>query len=322
MRAAGENFRVVPIAGACRSDTRCYDYGIAVTLRLHPDLEDVQRVAAGEGKPVSRRSCLPVLAIVMGLASVACGRATAVPRMPARRLHPATSTTIMGAAPKTSKVTTESVPTFSTSTSTTRSFPPLSFNALPVPSDYTCAPGSGVLFTGNRRAFHKCIPDAYLFSKTTRTACPAGSYMTMGPVMCIYDPSNGPGFGIVAPVPPGPDTCSSVAAPCLSSKLPLSPKASVLPWSDIENATGACPSGYYFGESKVGAACVPYGYLPGGTDAHPSGNTDCPPGSGRITAKPNVALCTRSTTTTHSGEEPFVAYYIVAPIAPIAPAGT
>jgi hypothetical protein len=81
------------------------------------------------------------------------------------------------------------------------------------------------------------VPYAYLVGGTAsdpnnNTACPAGSFMTMGPVECDNE------TGIVTPVPPGPNTCSTPGGPCPSAKLPLSPRASVLPWSAIKPPTG------------------------------------------------------------------------------------
>jgi hypothetical protein len=122
--------------------------------------------------------------------------------------------------------------------------------------------------------------------------------MTMGPVEC--DNEN----GIVTPAPPGPNTCSTPGGPCPSSKLPLSPQASILPWSALKFPTGKCPAGYYFGETGGTATCVPYGYLPGGTPANPDNNTACPAGSGLKLAKLTGTLCTQDA-------EP---YDIVAPV--------
>ena len=111
--------------------------------------------------------------------------------------------------------------------------------------------------------------------------------MAMGPVLCIND------TGIVTAVPPGPSTCSTPGGPCPSSKLPLSPQASVLPWSALEFPAGKCPAGYYFGETAGIATCVPHDYLPGGTPAHPDDNTACPAGSGLKAAKLTGTLCTQ-----------------------------
>jgi hypothetical protein len=75
--------------------------------------------------------------------------------------------------------------------------------------------------------------------------------------------------------------------------LPLSPQASVLPWSALEFPAGKCPAGYYFGETAGIATCVPHDYLPGGTPAHPDDNTACPAGSGLKAAKLTGTLCTQ-----------------------------
>lgn len=111
--------------------------------------------------------------------------------------------------------------------------------------------------------------------------------MTMGPVECDNQ------TGIVAPVPPGPDTCSTAGGPCPSSTLPLSSQASVIPWSAITLPTGTCSAGYYFGETNGVATCVPYDYLPGGTSAEPNHNISCPVGSGLRVAKVTGTLCTQ-----------------------------
>jgi hypothetical protein len=108
----------------------------------------------------------------------------------------------------------------------------------------------------------------------------------MGPVMCDDQTD------LVAPVPPGPNTCSIPGGPCPSARLPLSPQASVLPWSSIGFPEGNCPAGYYSGEANAIATCVPYGYLPGGTPTDPNGNTACPAGSGLRVAKVTGSLCT------------------------------
>lgn len=177
--------------------------------------------------------------------------------------------------------------------------PPLAFQTLQVPSHYTCPAGLYFLAPANQAA-GKCVPYAYLVGGTVsdpshNTACPAGSFMTMGPVECDNQ------TGIVTPVPPGPNTCSNPGGPCPSAKLPLSPQASVLPWSAVKYPTGKCPAGYYFGETSGIATCVPYGYLPGGTSANPDNNTACPAGSG---LKMAGMLCTQDA-------EP---YDIVAPV--------
>jgi hypothetical protein len=177
-----------------------------------------------------------------------------------------------------------------------QALPPLSFNTLPVPSHYTCPAGLYFVSPANQ-AVGFCVPHAYL-GGGSNTACPAGSFMTMGPVLCENS------AGIVTWVPPGPDTCSNPGGPCPSAKLPLSSRASVLPWSALTFPAGKCPAGYYFGETSGVATCVPYGYLPGGTPAHPDNNTACPAGSGLKVAKLTGTLCTQDA-------EP---YDIVAPV--------
>jgi hypothetical protein len=113
--------------------------------------------------------------------------------------------------------------------------------------------------------------------------------MSMGPVECDND------TGIVTPVPPGPNTCSTPGGPCPSSKLPLSSHASVISWSAIQLPTGKCPLGDYFGETNGVPTCVPYDYLPGGTSTNPNNNTACPAGSGLKPAKLTGTLCTQDT---------------------------
>lgn len=185
----------------------------------------------------------------------------------------------------------------STTTTTTESttpvgehaLPPISLGMLPVPSHYRCSPGLYFLAPANQ-AVGECIQYSYLVGGTVsdpdnRTACPAGSGMAMGPVECIYE------TGIVAPVPPAPDTCSTPGGPCPSAKLALSSRTPVLAWSGIRLPTGQCPTDYYFGEDGGVATCVPYGYLPGGTAAHPNGNTSCPAGSALKPIKLTGTLC-------------------------------
>ena len=172
-----------------------------------------------------------------------------------------------------------------------QALPPLNPQALPVPSRYTCPADLSFLSPANL-ATGMCVPYAYLVGGTashpdSSTACPPGSFMTMGPVECDNQ------AGIVTPVPPGPDTCSTPGGPCPSSKLPLPPQASVIAWSAITLPVGKCPAGYYFGETSGTATCVPYGYLPGGTPARPDGNTACPAGSAFKPAKLTGTLCTQ-----------------------------
>jgi hypothetical protein len=189
-----------------------------------------------------------------------------------------------------------------TATPPKQAFPPLNVQTLPVPSHYTCRAGLHFLSPANQ-AVGECVPYAYLVGGTASdpdddTACPAGSFMAMGPVECDNE------TGIVTPVRPGPHTCSTPGGPCPSSKLLLSSRASVLPWSAIKFPTGTCPAGYYFGETAGTATCVPYDYLPGGTPANPDNNTACPAGSGLKAAKLTGTLCT------HDAEP----YDIVAPV--------
>jgi hypothetical protein len=189
--------------------------------------------------------------------------------------------------------TTTAPPTTTTTSTTTttpkQTLPLLNLETLPVPSDYTCSAGLYFLSPANQAA-GECVPYAYLDGGTAsdpnnNTACPAGSSMTMGPVECNNE------TGIVTPVPPGPNTCSTPGGPCPSSNFPLSSQASVTTWSDIEFPTGKCPAGYYFGETNGIATCVPYDYLPGGTSANPNNNTACPAGSGLKVVKLTGTLC-------------------------------
>jgi hypothetical protein len=178
-----------------------------------------------------------------------------------------------------------------TTTSPKQTPPPLNLGTLPVPSDFTCSAGLYFLSPANQVA-GECVPYTYVVGGTAsnpnnNTACPAGSSMTMGPVECNNE------TGIVTPVAPGPNTCSTPGGPCPSSNFPLSSQASVIAWSAIEFPTGKCPAGYYFGETNGIATCVPYDYLPGGTSADPNKNTACPAGSGLKTAKLAGTLCTQ-----------------------------
>jgi hypothetical protein len=192
--------------------------------------------------------------------------------------------------------------TSTTTTTTKQTLRPLNLAALPVPSGYTCSASLYALSPANEAA-GECVPYAYLVGGTASdpdddTACPAGSFMTMGPVECDNE------SGIVTAVPPGPNTCATPGGPCPSSKLPLSSQASVISWSAIEFPTAKCPAGYYFGETNGIATCVPYGYLPGGTSTRPDNDTACPAGSGLKVVKLTGTLCTQYA-------EP---YDIVAPI--------
>jgi hypothetical protein len=217
------------------------------------------------------RTAMSVGVLALALGSCSSSQHSGTPVVTSAAATSAASTATSTAAPAT--------PTISTIVTTPKqALPPLDFQTLPVPSHYTCPAGLYFLAPANQ-AVGVCLPYAYLVGGTAsdpdnHTACPAGSFMTMGPVECDNQ------TGIVTPVPPGPDTCSTPGAPCPSSKLPLSPQASVLPRSAIKSTTGTCPAGYYFGETAGNATCVPYDYLPGGTPAHPDDNTTCPAGSG------------------------------------------
>jgi hypothetical protein len=188
--------------------------------------------------------------------------------------------------------TTTTIPKTTTTTTTPeQTLPPLNIATLPVPSDYTCSVGLYALSPGNDAA-GECVQYAYLVGGTVSdpnnsTACPAGSFMTIGPVECENQ------TGIVTAVPPGRNTCSTPGGPCPSSNLPLSSLASVIAWSAVEFPTGKCPGGYYFGETNGIATCVPYAYLPGGTSSNPNKNTACPAASALKVAKLTGTLCTQ-----------------------------
>jgi hypothetical protein len=198
--------------------------------------------------------------------------------------------------------TTTTTRTSTITTTPKQTLPALNPDRLPVPTDYTCSTGLYGLSPANEAA-GECVPYAFLVGGTASspsndTACPAGSFMTMGPVECSNN------NGIVSAVPPGPNTCSTPGGPCPSSTLTLSPQTSVIPWSAIEFPTGKCPAAYYFGETNGIATCVPYDYLPGGTSTNPNKNTACPSGSRFKILKLTGTLCTQDA-------EP---YDIVAPI--------
>lgn len=187
--------------------------------------------------------------------------------------------------PHAASATTTSTP----STAPKQALPPLDLEKLPVPSHFTCPAGNYFVAPANQAA-GICVPYAYLLGGTAsdpnnHTACPAGSLMTMGPVECDNE------TGIVTPVPPGPDTCSTPGGPCASSKLPLSPQASVISFAALALPTGRCPADYYFGQASGIATCVPYDYLPGGTRANPNHDTACPAGSGLKLATVTGTLC-------------------------------
>lgn len=183
---------------------------------------------------------------------------------------------------------------------------PLNVESLPVPVDYVCSAGLYFRSPANR-AVGDCLPYAYLVGgvkskPNNRTACPAGSFMSMGPVECTDDD------GIVTPVTPGPHTCSRPGGPCPSSRSPLPPHTSVIAWSAIAFPSGHCTAGYYFGETNGDAACVPADYLPGGIPGHRNHNTACPLGSALRPGKLTGTLCTESAPP----------YDIVAPVTPSA----
>jgi hypothetical protein len=170
-----------------------------------------------------------------------------------------------------------------------RLLPPLPIADLPSPSHYSCAAGLYLVSPANQ-ASAACVPYAYLPGGTRAqpdkdTACPAGSFMTVGPVECTS------AAGLAAAVPPGKDTCSAPGGPCPSATLPPSPRASSLPWASVKFPAGQCATGY-FGEANGIATCVPYAYLPGGTAADPNGNTACPAGSALRVARLTGTLCT------------------------------
>jgi hypothetical protein len=245
-------------------------------------------------------------AMAVGVAALTLGACSSIQHS----ATPAATSAQTTSAPSTATPTAASAATTSSPAATTpkQTLPPRNFQTLPIPSHYTCPAGLYFLSPANQAA-GECVPYAYLVGGTAsgpdnHTACPAGSFMAMGPVLC------GNENGIVTPVPPGPNTCSTPGGPCPSSKLPLPSQASVLPWSAIKFPTGKCPAGYYFGETAGTATCVPYGYLPGGTPAHhPNKNTACPAGSGLKVAKLTGTLCTQDA-------EP---YDIVAPVPATSP---
>jgi hypothetical protein len=85
----------------------------------------------------------------------------------------------------------QAAPATTTTTTTTtpkQTLPPLNLETLPVPSHYTCPAGLYFLSPANQAA-GECVPYAYLVGGTAsdpddNTACPAGSFMTTGPVEC------------------------------------------------------------------------------------------------------------------------------------------
>jgi hypothetical protein len=238
-------------------------------------------------------------AATLALGACSNSQHSATPVVTSAQTASAPSTTTSTAAPATTMI--------SPAVTSKQTLPPLNVQTLPVPSHYTCPAGLYFLARANQAA-GECVPYAYLVGGSAsdpdnNTACPAGSLMTMGPVECDNE------TGIVTPVPPGSNTCSTPGGPCPSAKLPLSSQASVLPWSAIEFPAGKCPAGYYFGETAGTATCVPYAYLPAGTPANPNDNTACPAGSGLKVAKLTGTLCTQDA-------EP---YDIVAPVPATSP---
>jgi hypothetical protein len=226
------------------------------------------------------RNAMTVGVVALALGACASSQHSATPVVTSASATSAASTATSAAAPAT--------PTISPAAATPKqTLPPLNFQTLPVPSHYTCPAGLYFLSPANQ-AVGFCVPHAYLVGGHN-TACPAGSFMTMGPVLCDNE------TGIVTPVPPGPNTCSTPGGPCPSAKLPFPPQASVLPWSALKFPTGKCKAGYYFGGTVGTATCVPYDYLPGGTAANPDNNTACPAGSGLKVAaiKLTGTLCTQ-----------------------------
>jgi len=217
------------------------------------------------------RSAMAVGGVALALGACSSGQHSATPVVTIARTAsapPAATSTAASAAATISPA----------ATTPKQTLPPLNFQTLPVPSHYTCPAGLYFLSPANQAA-GECVPYAYLAGGTAsdpdnHTACPTGSFMTMGPVECDIE------TGIVTPVPPGSNTCSTPGGPCPSSKLPLSSQASVLSWSAIEFPAGTCPAGYYSGETAGTATCVPYDYLPGGTPADPNNNTACRPAPG------------------------------------------
>lgn len=176
-------------------------------------------------------------------------------------------------------------------TTANQTLPTLSLETMPVPSHYACSIGLYFLSSSNQ-ATGVCVPYAYLPGGTALdpnnfTACPAGSFMTMGPVECSSE------TGLVTPVFPGPHNCSTPGGPCPSSNMPLPSRVLIISWSRLEYPTGKCSARYYFGEANGIATCVPYDYLPGGSAAYPNKNTTCPAGSGLKVAKLTGTLCTQ-----------------------------
>lgn len=264
--------------------------------RLHVSGPDPVKVFAT--RPSSRRwfhrHITAIVLATLGVVGSSTGLAIALTRPPAGPT-PTTQTPTPAAAP--AATTTTATTTLPTTTNTTiittpkQTLPPINLEMLPVPSDYTCSEGLYFSSPANQAA-GECVPYAYLVGGTAsdpnnNTACPAGAFMTMGPVECDNE------TGIVTAVPPGANTCSTPGGPCPSSNLPLSSQASVISWSAIELPTGKCPAGYYFGETNGIATCVPYDYLPGGTSANPNNNTACPAGSGLTILKLTGTLCTQ-----------------------------
>lgn len=275
-----------------------------MTDNLQPGA-DLRRTVDGRTRKLCRRrrflaatatATIIVLAIVLPFALTSGNNGATIRNMTLGNTVPATtisptavdaSTTTIGSA--------TAVPTTTTPVPS-QTLPPINVTEMPVPTGYTCPPGLDFLAPANQ-ASGQCLPPDFLGS-STYSACPAGSFMTMGPVECDNE------TGLVGYVPPGPNTCSNPGGPCPSANLPLSPQASMIPWSRVVLPTGRCPVGYYFGEASGTATCVPYGYLPGGTASDPSANTACPAGSG-LTQKETGTLCVSDTS-----------HDVVAPIRP------
>lgn len=202
-------------------------------------------------------------------------------------------------APSTSTVRPDiATPTTTATRAVPPALPPIALTALPVPT-FTCPPGLYRDAPANLSS-GLCLPPAFVFgASASDTACPAGSTMSMGPLLC------GSPAGIVAPVKPGPNTCSNPGRPCPSSSSPLPPGTPVIPWSSVRHVTAGCPPTYYLASAAGDATCVAYGYLPGGTASDPNANTACPPGSRFETSKEAGSLCVEN-----------FPYEVVAPVRP------
>jgi len=249
-----------------------------------------RRLAASAAAAMIALAVVLPLTLISGGSSTTIKTITPVSTVPAITTPPTTLTTSTIESTTTPATTTTSVPSTtalpSPTSVATQHLPPIDVAGLPAPVGYTCPSGLVFLAPANQ-ASGQCLPPDFLGSNAD-SACPAGSFMTMGPVECTND------TGIVAYVPPGPNTCSDPGGPCPSANLPLPRQVSVIPWSKVVLPTGRCPAGYFFGEASGTATCVPYGYLPGGTASAPNGNTACPTGSG-LTQKETGTLCVDDT---------------------------